>query len=138
MNGHKHSPHRGPRRGFTLVELVVVVMILGILAAVAAPRMFRSTTDAKKSSTRQSLAVIRNAIELYEADNGAYPPAATLPTSVKKYLSGPFPTCQVGNNNANVFASTADPIVVGGAGQGWAYNQTTGDFVVNHADGIAW
>src|SRR5687768_14790624 len=138
MNGHKHSPHGSPRRGFTLVELVVVVMILGILAAVAAPRMFRSTNDAKQSSARQSLAVIRNAIELYEADNGTYPPAATLPASLKQYLRSPFPACPVGNNNASVFASSADPIVVGGSGQGWAYNQATGAFVVNHPDGIAW
>jgi general secretion pathway protein G len=126
------------RHGFTLLELVVVVVILGILVAVAAPRMFNTTTDAKRSAAKQSLTVIRGAIELYEADNGRPPPAATLAIALKKYLQGPFPPCPVGNVNAAVFASSADPIVVGGAGQGWAYNETTGEFAVNHADGISW
>ena len=126
------------RRGFTLVELVVVVLILGIIAAIAAPKMFNTANDAKDSSTKQSLAVVRDAIELYRAQNTAYPTGAALATNLKTYLRGPFPTSQVGNLNANVFVSAADPIVVAGAGEGWAYNQTTGEFVINHADGIAW
>lgn len=130
----KHSS----RGGFTLVELVVVVLILGIIAAIAAPKMFDTAGDARNNGTRQSLAVIRDAIELYRAQNTAYPTGAALATNLEPYVRGSFPTCQVGNLNANIFVSAADPIVVGGAGQGWAYNQTTGEFVVNHADGIAW
>lgn len=126
------------RRGFTLIELVVVVLILGIIAAIAAPKMFDTATDARINSTRQSLAVVRDAIELYRAQNSAYPAAANLATLLEPYLRGPFPTAQVGNTNANVFASSANPIVVGGSGEGWAYNQTTGEFVVNHASGIAY
>lgn len=126
------------RGGFSLVELVVVVLIMGIIAAVAAPKMFNTTSDAKNNSAKQSLAVLRNAVELYKANNGSYPPGATLATALKPYLKGPFPSCPVGNTNANVFVSTADPIVVGGANEGWAYNETTGEVVVNHASGIAW
>lgn len=126
------------RSGFTLVELVVVILILGIIAAVAAPKMFDTAGDARNNSTRHSLAVVRDAIELHRAQNGSYPLAASLATDLKPFLKGPFPTSQVGNINANVFASAADPIVVGGAGEGWAYNETTGEFVINHADGIAW
>ncbi|MBT4863608.1 MAG: prepilin-type N-terminal cleavage/methylation domain-containing protein [Planctomycetaceae bacterium] len=128
---------RTNRRGFTLIELVVVVLILGIIAAVAAPKMFDTAGDARTNSTRQSLVVVRDSIELYRAQNGSYPPAATLATALEPFLRGAFPTCQVGNTNADIFVSAANPIVVGGAGQGWAYNQTTGEFVINHADGIA-
>ncbi len=134
---HRVTVQNTNRRGFTLIELVVVVLILGIIAAVAAPKMFDTAGDARTNSTRQSLVVIRDSIELYRAQNGSYPPAATVTTALKPHLRGAFPTSQIGNKNADVFASTADPIVVAGSGQGWAYNGTTGEFVINHADGIA-
>lgn len=128
------------RKAFSLVELVVVVLILGILAAVAAPRLFDTANDARQSGTRQSLAVMRDAVELYKSQNGAFPPAATLATALRPYLKGPFPAVQVGaNQNANVAASTQNPIASPEAGgAGWAYNQTTGELVVNEGTYITW
>lgn len=131
-----------PRRcGFTLVELVIVVLVLGIITAVAAPRMFNTANDARDSSTRHSLVVLRDAIELYRAQNGNYPAAASITTDLRTRLQGPFPAPQAGANagNATVAATSQDPITAVVAGtDGWAYNQTTGEIRVNDAGYIAW
>jgi general secretion pathway protein G len=128
------------RLGFSLVELVVVILILGILAAVAAPRMFDTATSARENGTRTSLAVVRDAIELYRAQNGNYPTAATIAADLRTFLKGSFPATQVGTNqNATVAASTQDPIAAAeAAAAGWAYNQTTGEFKVNDAAYLTW
>lgn len=65
------------RDAFTLVELVVVVLILGIIATVAVPRVVRSATNASESALKQDLASVRSAIELYSSDHsGTFPGAA--------------------------------------------------------------
>lgn len=60
---------RVARTAFTLVELVVVNMIVGILAAVAVPRFLDLSNDAAGGSLQQSLAVIRDAIDVYAAQH---------------------------------------------------------------------
>lgn len=62
--------------GFTLVELLIVVIILGALAAIAIPQFTTSTEDAKLSALDMSLAELRSAVELYyHQHNGVYPGA---------------------------------------------------------------
>ncbi len=127
------------RKGFSLVELVVVVLIIGILAAVAAPKMFDSASDARESGTRQSLAVVRDAIELYKAQNGSYPSAASLAEELRPLLKGPFPRVQVGGNQNQDVAATADsPIVTANGNEGWIYNESTGEIAVNDPMFLAW
>lgn len=128
------------RSGFTLVELVIVVLVLGIIAAAAAPKLFDTANDARDSATRHSLTVLRNAIELYRSQVGNYPAAGSITTDLLPYLQGPFPAPQAGaNQNATVAASTQDPITTAEAGtDGWAYNATTGEIRVNDATYIGW
>lgn len=128
------------RSGFTLVELVVVVLIMGIIAAVALPKMTSSTTVAKTNSAKHSLATIRDAIELFKGEQGAYPPdAATLSTVLKPYLKGPFPAAPLGTNagSVTVVAGTVPATVVTG-GAGWAYDSATGEFYMNDTMALAW
>lgn len=131
------------RQGFTLVELVVVVMILGILAAVAAPKLLGTSGTATDNGLRQTLGVVRDSIERFAAENGGdYPGAdgveATFKSDLAPYLRGAFPTCPVGDNKDDEVAvtnSATTPLAVDGAAtKGWRYSYVTGDFIANTAD----
>lgn len=137
------TSNKSKRSAFSLVELVVVVLIIGILAAVAAPRMFNTAGDARDSGTKASLGVIRDSIELYRAQNGSYPPAATFTTAIKPFINGQFPKVQTTlvpstNQNNTVVSNTGNPIATVTGTAGWAYNETTGEFVVNHSSCLSW
>jgi general secretion pathway protein G len=66
------SAHR-PARGFTLIEIMVVITILGILAALIVPRVVGRTDDARIAAAKQDIASLMQALKLYRLDNGAYP-----------------------------------------------------------------
>ena len=74
---------RRPNSAFTLVELVVVVLVIGILAAVSLPKMFDQSTDSELTTIRLSLQTIQDQIDLQHAVTGKYPP-----TIEKKWFRG--------------------------------------------------
>jgi general secretion pathway protein G len=72
-------------RGFTLIELLVVMAIVATLAMIAVPRYFSSLEQARETTLRQDLSIMREAIDKYFGDLGAYP--ETLADLVdKRYL----------------------------------------------------
>jgi general secretion pathway protein G len=60
-------------RGFTLIELMVVLAIVGLLMSIVSPRYFRAVTRAEETVLRENLWVLRDAIDKYYADTGRYP-----------------------------------------------------------------
>jgi len=59
--------------GFTLIEIMVVVVIMGILAALVVPKLMGRTDDARISAARQDIATVMQALKLYRLDNHRYP-----------------------------------------------------------------
>jgi type II secretory pathway pseudopilin PulG len=120
-------------------------MILGILAAIALPRLLGTSQQATDNAAKQSLGVIRTAIDHFSAaHNGVLPGAdgqeATFKADLADYLRGnDFPLCQVGSaKNGNVrMAGGNGPVsasVNASGGQGWVYEYETGDFGINSTD----
>jgi MSHA pilin protein MshA len=63
------------KKGFTLVELIMIIVILGILAAVAVPKYFNLTTNAQTSAERGVVGGVRSGIQTYFANSQAFPAA---------------------------------------------------------------
>ena len=75
--GSPHSPfpiaHSRSRRGFTLIELMIVLALIATLLTIALPRYFGSLEKSKETALKQTLAVTRDAIDKFYGDNGRYP-----------------------------------------------------------------
>jgi general secretion pathway protein G len=67
------SNERLKERGFTLIELMVVIVILGILAGFVVPRIMGRPEEARRMKARVQIESIETALKLYKLDNGSYP-----------------------------------------------------------------
>ncbi len=133
------------KSGFTLVEILIVVVILGILAAIVIPQFTEASTEAKTSSLCTDLQTMRSQIELYKiqhndllpgAGTASFQDALTGQTNIAGAVGtdyGPYiqqiPTNQF--NDLNTIDIGADDTALGGGNCGWHFNSTTGGF---HAD----
>ena len=165
------------QQGFTLVELLIVVIILAILAAIVIPQFSSATTDAQESALDSNLNALRSAIDLYKVQhNGKYPgqvaatgatcsvgaagtgavdtaqalisqltlysdvtgktcTGAATQTTLGPYLRKGFPAEPI-NNKGSVAADiaiqlTGAALSPGAATGGWAYDNKTGQIVMN-------
>ncbi len=147
----------GKNKGFTLVEILIVVIILGILAAIVIPQFTEASNDARESALASDLQTSRSQLELYKVQHlDTYPTAAKFVIQLlnrtnqdgiempadgdaSDYPYGPylqnFPT------NPFVTGATANQVQVeagsGGLGDGshgWHFNSSSGRFAPDDAD----
>jgi prepilin-type N-terminal cleavage/methylation domain-containing protein len=141
------------RRAFSLIELVIVIVIIGIIGAIAIPRMSRGAAGAADTALTANLAVLRNAIDLFQTEHGGqYPKLAQFEeqltlfsndagaTSESKingtdiYPYGPYlravPSLPVGSKKGRSGIGTD----VANANMAWHYDESTGKIRANLAD----
>jgi general secretion pathway protein G len=87
-----HPHRRRLRRGFTLIEIMVVIAILGILAAIVVPRFVGRTDDARQTAARTQINSLKQALGLYKLDNGRLPTTEQgLRALMEKPTTDPIP-----------------------------------------------
>ena len=100
-------------QAFTLIELLIVVAIIGILAAIAVPNFLNAQIRAKVAKTEGEMRTFVTAVEMYHVDHGKYFPHAGYPNSVihapwqNKYLTTPI--AYVGEQPRDIFQDTTIP-----------------------------
>jgi prepilin-type N-terminal cleavage/methylation domain-containing protein len=81
------------RKGVTLIELLIVVLILAALSAIAIPRISQSAESARDNACATNINIMNSAIELYNANEGDYPSALTDVTGDTDSFPDGAPTC---------------------------------------------
>jgi prepilin-type N-terminal cleavage/methylation domain-containing protein len=121
------------RKGFTLVELAIVIAILGILAVVAIPKYQGMVDEARSAAARAQLGTVRSAIAItYAKQRGTFPVIASAALVDKNgasiFADGVMPTVDIGTSNSGtVVAGSAATTDAGG----WMYNGTNGRLIIN-------
>ncbi|MFO7965302.1 MAG: type II secretion system major pseudopilin GspG [Desulfobacterales bacterium] len=97
MNGRKRHRKSRKNSGFTLIEIMVVVVILGILVGIVAPRIMDQPEEAKIVKTKVQIEGITSALKMYKLDNGSYPTTeqgllalVEAPSDVKNWRKGGY------------------------------------------------
>jgi prepilin-type N-terminal cleavage/methylation domain-containing protein len=93
-----------PKTGFTLVEIMIVVAIIGLLATIAIPNFMRARTTAEKTACINNLRQIDNAKEQWAMESKATPSATPSISNIQPYMgrgtAGTAPTCPMDSNNS--------------------------------------
>lgn len=128
--------NRARSRAFTLVEILIVVVILGILAAIVVPQFTNAANDARGGNIQTQLQTLQNQIELFAArNNGNYP---DLSADWADLLDGNY-LKSAPANPAWPTAATRTSVASGDAGTGsadaaWFFNTTNGTIYASYFD----
>ncbi len=149
---------RRSRSGFTLIEVLIVVVLVAVLAATVIPQFSSSAQDAKESALKHDLNSLRTRIDMYKLDHGGQAPTITgssLPQLVSAtdangnigaagpsfpygpYIINGFPPNPI-TGSAIVTALTSYPPAAETGNGGWLYNPTTGQVAADSAKYLTW
>jgi len=124
-----------PNRAFTLVEILIVVVILGILAAVVVPSFLGAVNEASVGTTQSELHKLRRAVEVFQVRNeNSLPTVAagdgtwgSLIAGAGEYLKEAPANPYVGGSNQQVIILGTAPDAAYQQTHGWVYNNLTGE-----------
>ena len=141
---------------FTLIEALIIVIIMGVLAASIIPQFSNSTKEAKMSNLKFNLRIVRSQLEMYKGQHaGAYPPAVTgadfknqltqktdenasldqANGACGPYIEGDMPINPFNNSTSvAILKGNREPSIATGSADGWQYNPKHGWFYPNNAE----
>ena len=138
------------RPGFTLVEILIVVVILSILAALVVPKFVSAAGESRENSIKANLWRMRTQLELYKQEHDGYPSLANFEDQMTLASKADGSTAAIGTSGypfgpylpkiANNSETGTNTVTNGAVGtSAWYYDETPGDLLANHsAPARAW
>jgi general secretion pathway protein G len=131
-------------RAFTLVEILIVVIILGILASIVVPQFSSATSDSEKTAMTDQVVKLRRVLAVYYVRNGNSWPTITagdgtwgeLVAPGAGYMRQPPTNVWVGGPNAKVIVLRSTPDVAYTTAYGWVFDPATGNLWAAGFDGV--
>jgi len=131
---------RTNQSGFTLIELVMIIVILGILAAVAIPKYQNLSSEAKEAAARSALGAMRSGITIFYANQAVTTGTATWPglsalqtpgtVMAQEIPPNPYLTADATHFPDSIASGSSKGVLVG-TSHGWAYDSTSGELWLN-------
>ncbi|MBU1318422.1 MAG: prepilin-type N-terminal cleavage/methylation domain-containing protein [candidate division Zixibacteria bacterium] len=118
--------------GFTLIELVIIIVVLGIIAAIAVPKYQNIAIEAKESSCKGALGALRSGINIWYANQAAMGNTPTYPSidslsTIGVVMEQALPTNPYQSNAADSIVTGVTKATIVGTRGGWAYKAATGE-----------
>ena len=140
------------RKAFSLIELVIVIIIMGVISAIAIPRMMKGADNADVTGLQADLAVLRGSIEMYRYEHAAFPTALNIVQQLttvtqqdgapwaagEKY--GPYivkvPPLKTGahKGDTGVVGIAGPPAAEDAGANGWLYDESVGSIWANDSN----